>query len=76
MTPPMTRCRRTVRRAERALLGAQAAECSGFRPLDTAGTRTELDDLQQRVLDLQRTLEERDEQLAADREPTAGSWPR
>lgn len=50
------------------LLGAHAAECSGFGMLDTADTRGELDDLRQRVLDLQRSLEERDEELGAARE--------
>jgi hypothetical protein len=50
------------------LLGAHAAECAGFGPLDTASTRAELDDLRQQIIDLQHTLEERDEELAATRE--------
>ncbi len=50
------------------LLGAHTAECSGFGPLDTADTQSEIDDLRQRVLDLQRILEERDEELGAARE--------
>jgi hypothetical protein len=50
------------------LLGAHAAECSGFSLLDTADTKGEIDDLRQRVLDLQRILEERDEELGAARE--------
>ncbi len=50
------------------LLGAHAAECSGFSLPDTADTHGEIDDLRQRVLDLQRILEERDEELGAARE--------
>ncbi|MGC4855357.1 DUF6262 family protein [Micromonospora sp. DT4] len=50
------------------LLGAHAAECSGFSLLDTADTQDEIDDLRQRVLDLQRIIEERDEELGAARE--------
>ncbi len=50
------------------LLGAHAADCIGLGPLDTADTQREIDDLRQRVLDLQRIVEERDEELGAARE--------
>jgi hypothetical protein len=50
------------------LLGAHAVECSGFSQLDTADTQGEIDDLRERVFDLQRILQERDEELGAARE--------
>lgn len=50
------------------LLGIHAAECGGFSLLDTADSQGEIDDLRQRLLDLQRVLEERDEELGAARE--------
>ncbi len=50
------------------LLGAHAADCIGLGPLDTADVAAELEETRQRVLDLQRILEERDEELGAARE--------
>jgi len=51
------------------LLGEQAFQRSGLgAPPDTAALQARVEQLQQQVLDLQRALEERDEELAAARE--------
>jgi chromosome segregation ATPase len=51
------------------VLGAEVFQRSGLgAPADTATLQAEVAQLQQRVLDLQRTLEEREEELAAARE--------
>lgn len=50
------------------LLGQQAFERSGLgAPVSTAALRAELEAQQQAILDLKRTLEERDQELAAVR---------
>ena len=50
------------------LLGAHAADGMGFGQPGTADAAAELEEMRQRVLDLHRILEERDEELAATRE--------
>jgi chromosome segregation ATPase len=51
------------------LLGTQISQRTGLgAPPDTAALSEELDKLGQQILDLRRTLEERDEELAAARE--------
>ena len=51
------------------LLGTQISQRTGLgAPPDTAALKEELDKLGQQILDLRRTLEERDEELAAARE--------
>jgi uncharacterized protein involved in exopolysaccharide biosynthesis len=51
------------------LLGTQISERTSLgAPADIAALREQADSLRQQILDLQRTLEERDEELAAARE--------
>jgi Family of unknown function (DUF6262) len=51
------------------VLGAEAFQRSGLgAPADTAALQVQVGQLQQRVLDLERALEEREEELAAARE--------
>ena len=51
------------------LLGTQISQRTGLgAPDDTAALREQADSLRQQILDLRKTLEERDEELAAARE--------
>ena len=50
------------------LLGTQISQRTGGAPDDAAALREQADSLRQQILDLRKTLEERDEELAAARE--------
>jgi hypothetical protein len=51
------------------LLGSQISQRTGLgTPADVTALREQVDSLRQQILDLRRTLEERDEELAAARE--------